>query len=176
MWLPCSSNAPEWLTAVYCHIVGAELGSHFVAAGNAWLRMESASRLEEGPALPKKGRPTALVTWLKAISQEPPYVVNVRTFAKTFCSWWDSMQPSWRTKSPDGSWVLGEYGGRGQDWGVLFTWGSGGVVGIICGLYMWGMRVKDDAQAQLDWLAVVADVGWILDGMVTYYDKFKHRW
>ncbi|KAJ7064058.1 hypothetical protein C8F01DRAFT_949890, partial [Mycena amicta] len=128
---------PQWFQDTYRQLQITDLGAHFVVAVNAWMRMEIASKFEEGDSLPKKGRPSALASWLRNVSAEPPSVAP-KTFGKTFTTWRNGMQPSWQMKNPDASWrVDGEYGEQGREWHLLFAWGSGGVVAVLCGLYLW---------------------------------------
>ncbi|KAF7335586.1 hypothetical protein MVEN_02212900 [Mycena venus] len=123
----CPSTAPQWFAKAHQHVTQVDLGAHYNAVLAAWIRMEKASRFEQGQdKLPAKGRPSSISTWMRA-KVSPPKIGDVTAFAAAWQQWWDSLQPGWRTKRSDGSWKVEDgYGGKGEEWGGLvhlgFIW------------------------------------------------------
>ncbi|KAJ7751021.1 hypothetical protein B0H14DRAFT_3896881 [Mycena olivaceomarginata] len=170
----CPPNAADWFVTAHKRLTGVKLGSHYDAVVAAWVRIEKASRFEEGDdRLPATNRPGPVSTWMRS-KKATPKIPNIEAFVVAWQGWWDSLQPSWRTKQGDGKWKLGgQYGGKGADWGSLYTWGPHGVVSIVASLYMWGRMTQEDKSLYPAWEAAVCDVGWILEGMAIYYERFK---
>ncbi|KAJ7051197.1 hypothetical protein C8F01DRAFT_953691, partial [Mycena amicta] len=142
----CPAEAAQWFSEFYQRLTHTELGHQFDAIINAWIRMEEASLFKSGSdVLPTTGRPSFVAGWLRAKSVKPPKVAaeKVVGLLQALQAWWDTMQPQWRKQGSDGQWyILASYGGGGTDWGKLFTWGPGGVVGIVGGLYVAGCAIK----------------------------------
>ncbi|KAK7015929.1 hypothetical protein R3P38DRAFT_2452251, partial [Favolaschia claudopus] len=86
----------------------------------------------------------------------PPY-------AAIWQAWWDSMQPSWRTKEENGRWSVVRGYGQGA-----YHWGVNGVLSIVASLFCWGVAVKGNADLRATWELAVNDVVWMLEGMATY--------
>ncbi|KAJ7301786.1 hypothetical protein DFH08DRAFT_723825 [Mycena albidolilacea] len=170
----CPSTAPQWFAKAHQHVTQVDLGAHYNAVLAAWIRMEKASRFEQGQdKLPAKGRPPSISVWMRA-KVSPPKIGDVSAFATAWQQWWDSLQPGWRTKRSDGSWKVEDgYGGKGEEWGDLYTWGPYGVASVVAGLYMWGFAVRDDITLRAAWEAASSDVGWVLEGMAAYYERFN---
>ncbi|KAJ7877125.1 hypothetical protein B0H14DRAFT_2342452, partial [Mycena olivaceomarginata] len=128
-----------WFVTAHKRLTGVKLGLHYNAVVAAWVRIEKASRFEEGDdRLPATNRPGPVSTWMRS-KKATPKILNIEAFVVAWQGWWDSLQPSWRTKQGDAKWKLGgQYGGKGADWGSLYTWGPHGVVSIVASLYMWG--------------------------------------
>jgi hypothetical protein len=82
----------------------------------------------------------------------------------------------WRKRGNDGKWRAGEYSGGGREWGVLYQWGVNGTLNIVVSLYFWDVAIVGNPDADLKiWEAGVADVTWMLEGMVVYYKLFKKK-
>ncbi|KAJ7868789.1 hypothetical protein B0H14DRAFT_2572214 [Mycena olivaceomarginata] len=79
-----------------------------------------------------------------------------------------------RVETERGGWKDTER--EGGEWGLLYHWGVNGVLSVIASLYFWGCTVRSgDPVLEASWEATVGDVGWMLEGMATYYEKFNER-
>ncbi|KAJ7060343.1 hypothetical protein C8F01DRAFT_1142343 [Mycena amicta] len=177
---PCPADAEQWFSVYYNRLTKTELGIHFDAVLNGWLRMEEASLFRVGDWLPMNLCPAQVTTWLRAKSDKDTKVAanKLGGFIEAMNVWWDSMQPAWRRRSSNGSWQFGgAYGGGGKEWGELYTWGPGGVVGIVAGLYISGRAIPTGTQNEHRdaWEMLVMDVGWMLEGMALYYERWGKK-
>ncbi|KAJ7436520.1 hypothetical protein B0H11DRAFT_1754793 [Mycena galericulata] len=177
---PCPAKAAPWFADAYTAMTRQNLGPHFDAVVAAWLRMEVASKYEQGPTnLPSKGRPKQVGSWISAArgtrGSADPKVTDPEAYAVEWQAWWDALQPAWRKKDDDGKWsVTGGYGG-GKEWGALYQWGVNGTLSIVASLYFWGCAVGENADRKMAWEGAVLDVSWMLEGMAIYYEKFNRR-
>ncbi|KAK7020342.1 hypothetical protein R3P38DRAFT_2535224 [Favolaschia claudopus] len=177
-FLPCPPLAPKWFCDAFALMTAEGLGCHYSALIAAWTRMEEASRFEQGPTrLPHRLRPQQVSTWItRGRRERPPNVDKPAEYAVIWQAWWDSMQPSWRTKEENGGWsVVKGYGQGGREWGPLYHWGVNGVLSIVASLFCWGVAVKGNADLRATWELAVNDVVWMLEGMATYYEMFKGK-
>ncbi|KAJ7666212.1 hypothetical protein DFH06DRAFT_985083 [Mycena polygramma] len=178
----CPAGAAQWFTQAHSQVTKEDLGCHFHAVLEAWTRMEAAAKYESSTVkLPKTHRPAQVDTWISRARGKRPAdttVHNPAAYAVGWQKWWDSLQPKWRTKDADGSWSTSDpYGGpNSQEWGNLYTWGANGTLSVVVSLYFWGVAVsQSEGEAQSLWEKAVLDVGWMLEGMAIYYEKFNHR-
>ncbi|KAJ7661908.1 hypothetical protein DFH06DRAFT_987564 [Mycena polygramma] len=179
----CPAGAEDWFVHAHAQVTKQHLGCHFDAVLDAWMRMEAASKYQASSnKLPKTHRPTQVDTWISRGRGKRTGDYRVRdptAYAVGWQQWWDSLQPKWRTRASDGVWSTDDrYGGAsGQEWGVLYTWGANGTLSVVASLYFWGLAVyeREDEDAQTLWEKAVLDVGWMLEGMAIYYEKFKGK-
>ncbi|KAJ7629774.1 hypothetical protein DFH06DRAFT_941308, partial [Mycena polygramma] len=162
---------PEWFVKGREAVTGVDLGCHFHALVAAWTRIEYASRFEHGPTnLSSKQRPAEVGVWitknLRGKRGIEPKVTAPAEYAKGWQLWWDSLQPGWRQRGPDGKWTIDEYGGGGREWGPLYQWGVNGTLSILASLYFWGRAIVEGEEAdRRAWEAAVLDVTWMMEGM-----------
>jgi hypothetical protein len=157
------------------------LGCHFNAVLAAWIRVEAASKYESGPTtLSKTGRPEIITRWISRLRGKRACDTTIEdpaAYAVTWQGWWDTLQPKWRKKDADGAWsVTGGYGVNGNEWGPLYQWGVNGMLSLVASLFFWGCAVRqsDDEMYSL-WEKAVLDVGWMLEGLAIYYEKFNRK-
>ncbi|KAJ7735250.1 hypothetical protein DFH07DRAFT_753953 [Mycena maculata] len=157
------------------------LGPHFHAVIEAWIRLEAASRYEQGPTnLPKKGRPDQVTAWISVgrgrRGVERAKVLDCEEYARAWHMWWDFLQPEWTKRGADGKWsVVDGYAGDGREWGKLYQWGVNGALSLIAALYFWGCAAREDVELEAVWEEAVGDVSWMLEGMAVYYEKFNRK-
>ncbi|KAJ7169364.1 hypothetical protein C8R43DRAFT_945303 [Mycena crocata] len=177
----CPAKAALWFIDARAEMTKVDLGCHFQALLTAWTRVEDASRFEHGPQnLATIGRPTELKTWIarkRGKTGPDPIVTDPSAYALKWQGWWDSLQPAWREKSQDGTWVAeGPYGPDGKEWGELYRWGVNGTLTIVASLYFWGLAVISDAGVfKSAWVVAVNDVCWMMEGLATFYEMFNKR-
>jgi hypothetical protein len=177
--MECPAKAPDWFREVRAELMRVDLGPHFHALLNAWTRIEAASRFEHADTnLPHKGRPGQVTRWIA--SQRGKRVADIAVpdpvlYAKEWKTWWDFLQPKWRVRGSDERWTVG--GPYGSDWEELFQWGVNGVVSLLAALYFWGSAISEspDETHTLSWLSEVEDVGWMLEGLASYYENGNWR-
>ncbi|KAJ7117329.1 hypothetical protein C8R43DRAFT_902055 [Mycena crocata] len=180
---PCPPTAPPWFVDARTEITQMDLGPHFQGLVSAWTRVEYASRFEHSSQnLSSKARPTQVGTWIgpnqrgKRGDPTKLLVLDPVAYALQWKAWWDSLQPEWRVRGEDGRWVAeGPYGPDGREWGPLYRWGVNGTLSLLAALYFWGCAVIGDETLRLHWEEQVNDVGWMMEGMATYYEMFKRR-
>ncbi|KAJ7176155.1 hypothetical protein C8R43DRAFT_872655 [Mycena crocata] len=175
---PCPAKAATWFVEAHRSMTGLDLGCHFHALLAAWIRIEDASRFEEGPhKLSSRARPKEVGTWINGRRVKIPVVKKVGTYAVAWRSWWDTLQPGWRKLGPDGRWLVTDtYGADGKEWGPLFRWGINGTLSIVASLYIWGCALSDTSTDSCTlWEMEVHDAVWMLEGLATYYEMWKRR-
>ncbi|KAJ7791600.1 hypothetical protein B0H14DRAFT_2244995, partial [Mycena olivaceomarginata] len=158
---------PEWFVHAWGQMTETNLGPHFHAALAAWGRIETACKYQN-PAhkLSAAKRPRAITTWINGArgrKQAAPTVEKPERFEVEWWAWWDSLQPEWRVKGDDGTWVSGEFGGEGEWDNALLHWGPNGTLSIVAGLFFWGCAVVDQPELRARWEFAVNDVAWILE-------------
>ncbi|KAJ7484892.1 hypothetical protein B0H11DRAFT_1648010, partial [Mycena galericulata] len=164
----CPPKAAEWFVHALGQMTQKDLGGHFNAVLAAWIRLEKACRWETpNHYLSAKGRPEQVTKWIAAArgrKAPAPAVTNVAAYAKGWWIWWDSLQPEWRTRDPDGMWKIHElYDGDWDD--KLLHWGPNGTLSVVASLYFWGCAVIEAPESQDEWELAVNDVAWILEGL-----------
>ncbi|KAK6966800.1 hypothetical protein R3P38DRAFT_2815716 [Favolaschia claudopus] len=175
---PYPPHAAPWFRDAYAAMTRIDLGPHFHALVAAWTRMEAASRFEHSESnLSPKLRPKQVGAWIAANRRgTDPLVENPTEYAAQWQQWWDSLQPSWRSRDAEGRWsISATYGGAGREWGPLYRWGVNGVLSILASLYFWGCAVQSNQDLLPLWEAAVVDVVWMLEGMALYYEMFKGK-
>jgi hypothetical protein len=72
--------------------------------------------------------------------------------------------------------VTGGYGVNGNEWGPLYQWGVNGMLSLVASLFFWGCAVRQsDGEIYSLWEKAVLDVGWMLEGLAIYYEKFNRK-
>ncbi|KAJ7907524.1 hypothetical protein B0H13DRAFT_1618324 [Mycena leptocephala] len=180
--VPCPTDAPPWFAHAYEQMTQTDLGCHYHALVAAWIRIEHASRFENGPTnLSPKGRPQQVGNWVSFLRGKRKgadvAVTDPAAYAVGWQVWWDSLQPEWRKKGKEGEWIMeGEYGGGGREWGPLYRWGINGMLNVVVSLYFWGCGVMGGTDAALlSWEKAIHDCTWMMEGMAAYYELFKHK-
>jgi hypothetical protein len=174
----CPPRTAEWFSHALGEVTKVNLGAHFNALLEAWTRMEAACGFENAkPALPKKHRPEQVDRWIRDArgrrNRPNPPIKKLQPYELEWWAWWDGLQPEWRKKDADGSWVVG--GAYGKDWDTLTYWGENGLLSVVASLYFWGCAVQDEGNGEERWERAVNDVAWILEGLALFYESFKKR-
>lgn len=175
----CLPNAATWFVDAHAQMTKVDLGCHFHALTAAWVRVEAASRYEQGPTkLCTINRPVQVKNWIAKERGKRPCDTSIpdpAAYAAGWQLWWDSLQPAWRTKDAEGAWsVSGGYGDGRKEWGPLFQWGQNGVLNIVASLFFWGVAVRESTpELQSVWEECVLDVVWMLEGLATYYEMWN---
>jgi hypothetical protein len=174
----CPDTAPAWFRSLYERLGDANLGHQYVALVNAWVRIEQASLFEDGLEdggynVQTELMPAMVGKWIRGKVKGRLVGSKLEEFAAEWRAWWDSLQPSWRRRGLDGAWSIDvSYGGAGTQWGSLYAWGENGVVALVAGVYIWGRNAPAESVSWQEWEAAVADLGWMLEGMAAFYERF----
>ncbi|KAJ7080722.1 hypothetical protein C8R43DRAFT_1143069 [Mycena crocata] len=169
------ANAPPWLVDAIAHLSRQNLGCHFDSVLVVLVRLEEAAGLEvedsQRGRLPaeKKTRPAEIHDWIRGGrgSKAKGYPkASILKYPQKYMAWWDSLQPQWRKRDPDGKLITG--GEYGADWGVLDCSGVNGCLSAVAGLYFWGILQMDEEQQKV-WDDMVQDVAWVLEGLRQLY-------
>ncbi|KAK7043456.1 hypothetical protein R3P38DRAFT_2510527 [Favolaschia claudopus] len=173
----CPPQAAKWFAEAHASMTKVDLGCHYHALIAAWTRLEVASRFENSPTnLTAKLRPKPVTLWISRNRRTEPIVEDPAEYARQWQSWWDSLQPSWRTKGADDRWIAGNtYGGGGREWGALYHWGVNGMLSVVASLYFWGRAIDSKQEFIITWETAVQDVVWMFEGMAMYYEMFKGK-
>ncbi|KAJ7673342.1 hypothetical protein DFH06DRAFT_979254, partial [Mycena polygramma] len=174
----CPAKAPEWFLHARTQLTQVNLGAHFNAVLDAWTRIELACSFAnpKHDALPKTGRPKQVDKWITAARgrrRADTLVKNPGQYEQQFWGWWDSLQPKWRSKEVDGSWVVG--GAYGKDWDSLSYWGENGLLSVAAALYFWGCAVQYEDGLLERWERAVGDTCWVFEGLALFHEGFKKR-
>ncbi|KAJ7712967.1 hypothetical protein DFH07DRAFT_691429, partial [Mycena maculata] len=92
-----------------------------------------------------------------------PVVQDPKKYVRDWWGWWGGLQPEWRTKDSEGTWVIrGDYG---KEWDVLSFWGINGTLSVVASVYFWGCSVQGDSAELEEWECAANDVAWIFEGL-----------
>ncbi|KAJ6459356.1 hypothetical protein C8R47DRAFT_994709, partial [Mycena vitilis] len=176
---PCPAPSVDWFSHVWNQLTKVDLGAHFDALLDAWARIEAACRFEnpKGVSLPSPSRPEHVHRWIRAARGRRKanlVIEKVAAYRSEWWEWWGSLQPQWRSKETDGSWVIG--GEYGKDWDSLSYWGENGVLSVVAALYFWGCCVQDNDHDLEQWECAVNDASWVFEGLASFHESFKGRW
>ncbi|KAJ7670630.1 hypothetical protein DFH06DRAFT_1124945 [Mycena polygramma] len=171
--LKFDEDSPGWLRETLSYLTTRDLGCHYTALLQALVRLEeSADSDGEKPLGRSKTRPTEIKEWIRGgrgvKMKNLPTVTNIEAYAVKWKNWWGEMQPKWRKRRDDGSWVVG--GEYGTDWGRLDCSGLNGTVSFVAGLYFWGTAESHTDDSRREWEKCVMDVSWMLEGLDTLYE------
>ncbi|KAJ7780823.1 hypothetical protein DFH07DRAFT_950048 [Mycena maculata] len=163
-------DCPAWLRDAITWMED-DLGCHFDSLKAALVRLESKYgwESENRRKLPIKGRPAQIHSWIKggrgSKTKVPPCINDVDEYSKEWATWWDSMQPEWRTRGADGYWEVGGERGGTEEWGALEAPGPNGCLSVVGSLYFWGRVSSQSAAVREAWERGVQDVVWMLEGI-----------
>jgi hypothetical protein len=175
----CPARAAEWFVHALGQVTRVNLGPHFNALLDAWVRIEAACRFDNPPkpVLPKHGRPEQVDRWIKDArghrNRPDPVVKKVQQYEKEWWGWWGTLQPAWRKKDADGNW--GVDGPYGKEWDSIGYWCENGLLSVVASLYFWGCAVQEGGEGLERWECAVNDVSWVFEGLALFYEKFKSR-
>ncbi|KAJ7755925.1 hypothetical protein B0H16DRAFT_1458450 [Mycena metata] len=107
-------------------------------------------------------------------------LADLATYAVGWQLWRDLLQPEWRTKDKGRRWhMVHDFGVRSRRQrhvGPVVQVGVNGTLTIVASLYFCGLGVQAaDTNAQGVWEKAVVDVGWILEGLALFYEKFNRK-
>ncbi|CAK5277261.1 unnamed protein product [Mycena citricolor] len=176
----CPVKAAVWFQDAHKRFITVDLGVNFDSVIAAWTRVEEASRYAASDAgLATEHRPAAVTTWIRGKRNKIPRLPNIDAYAMQWDRWWSSLQPEWRVKDTvaGAGWSRVTYGGDGREWGPLYIWGPNGTQSLLGALYMWGIQLRETGTAsqRASWEEAVQDVGWMLEGLATYYELWKKK-
>ncbi|KAJ7160678.1 hypothetical protein C8R43DRAFT_881334 [Mycena crocata] len=175
-----SEEAPAWLRDNVRVLTDMDLGCHYRALVETWIRLEERFGFDENPrsGLSKAARPTAVTEWIgsgRGLRKKGPYdagVTNLDAYAKEWQGWWDSLQPKWRTRLEDGTWERPEEYSKKWDWDELWFPGQNGCASIVASLYFWGSAKQAlggaggwNEKNQSLWEQALHDVVWMIEGL-----------
>ncbi|KAJ7116096.1 hypothetical protein C8R44DRAFT_550979, partial [Mycena epipterygia] len=99
-----------WLRDSITDLTKVDLGCHYASVLAALVQLEKAAGFEVEEAdrqhLSTAKHPKQIAEWIRGgrgtKTKQTPKVKKAATFAREWAMWWDAVQPSWRTRGPDG--------------------------------------------------------------------------
>ncbi|KAJ7798995.1 hypothetical protein B0H13DRAFT_2503957 [Mycena leptocephala] len=164
---PCPPDALPWFIHAHGQVTQRELGCHYHALLGAWIRVEHASRFENGPTnLSTKGRPVQVGNWGAALRGKRKCDVAVSSPVDYAVGWQHGGTHCSRVakEGEDDKWTTEGYGG-GVGNGARCTSGRQRHVEFAGG-------TDSDLRT---WEEAVGDVTWMMEGMALYYEMFKRK-
>ncbi|KAJ7130585.1 hypothetical protein C8R44DRAFT_613992 [Mycena epipterygia] len=151
-----------------------DLGPNYASLMDALIRIEEAQGFpSETRGALTTGRPGVVNDWIQSgrgcRSKTLPKITKIRAYPQVWHSWWDSLQPEWRTQDGEGRWKIG--GEYSNDWDVLDCPGPNGLLSVVASIYFWGCESRSHcgeewfADDQRLWDEAVHDVVWMMDGL-----------
>ncbi|KAJ3765038.1 hypothetical protein FB446DRAFT_655801 [Lentinula raphanica] len=131
-----------------------------------WFLLESSFGFSKrGKGLPTASRPAAVGNWIKSYRNErtdniPKGVGGWKGFGTELLQWWRTMNPAWRTPSPDGTFYHSTEE-RG-DWGALDVQGANGFLSVLGCLIWWHQRAAEASMIDDRWFIMNQDLDWVL--------------
>ncbi|KAJ7448467.1 hypothetical protein B0H11DRAFT_1744237 [Mycena galericulata] len=174
------ADSPQWLQDIVRVLSAAHLGPHFDSLLQMLIRLETKFSTSDNPraGISSTKRPVEVQAWIRAargVKAKGVYdagIKDLEDYAKRWSAWWDSLQPEWRTRGPDGQWATGvEYG---EDWSKLWFPGQNGMSSVVASLYFWGSSSKAmgidgvsvwNGEEMEKWERAVQDVVWMVEGL-----------
>ncbi|KAJ7490201.1 hypothetical protein B0H11DRAFT_1719305 [Mycena galericulata] len=178
--LDLPAESPQWLRDIVRVLSAADLGPHYKSLLQMLIRLENKfGPSEKGRAgISTTHRPAEVQAWIRAgrgLRSKAVFdagIEDLEDYAKRWSSWWDSLQPEWRTRDADGQWTIGvEYG---NDWDTLWVPGQNGLSSVVASLYFWGSSSRAMGTNGLSvwnrdelerWERAVQDVVWMVEGL-----------
>ncbi|KAJ7669152.1 hypothetical protein B0H17DRAFT_949290 [Mycena rosella] len=168
-------DAPPWLRDSIANLTKMDLGCHYVSVLAALVRLEKAARFEvkEGDCnrLPTTKQPKQISEWVRVghstKMKKMAVIKSVSKYGEEWDMWWNSIQPSWRTRDQEGN---GEYG---TNWEQLDCSSVNGCLSAVGGLYFWGVAARASAASAADvqqWDNAVQNVVWVFESLRLLYN------
>ncbi|KAJ7463596.1 hypothetical protein FB451DRAFT_1042746 [Mycena latifolia] len=133
------------------------MGGDWAELTGLWWKLEQSTGFVTKPkAHPTTHCPKQIGIWVKNARVGVPEL-SVDTFSAQWWDWWRVLNPEWRKR--DGALVKE---GEGS-WDVLRCPGQNGFLNILICLKWWHAALDEETE---DWKAAIADVKWVLKGMV----------
>ncbi|KAJ7896578.1 hypothetical protein B0H13DRAFT_1623924 [Mycena leptocephala] len=159
-------EAPSWLVDSVAELTKVDLGNSFKSVLEALIRLEKVHGFaEQKSGITATGHPQAISDWIRGgrgrKSKTPVVIKKIMAYGDSFYTWWNTMQPSWRTCDSQGRWQVG--GSYSDEWGILDCPGANGMLSVAAGLYFWGVEAR--RMYQKLWDEAVEDVVWMLEGL-----------
>ncbi|KAJ3752824.1 hypothetical protein EV360DRAFT_54538 [Lentinula raphanica] len=131
-----------------------------------WFLLESSfgfSKRRKG--LPTVSCPAAVGNWIKSFHNErtdniPKGIGGWKGFGSELLKWWRTMNPAWRTPSPDGTFY--HYTEKRGDWGALDVQGANGFFSVLGCLIWWHQRAAEASIIDDCWFIMNQDLDWVL--------------
>ncbi|KAJ7840017.1 hypothetical protein B0H13DRAFT_1649828, partial [Mycena leptocephala] len=108
---------------------------------------------------PTTKRPKAVGAWVKNARKGTPEIVGAETIEREWWAWWGAINPGLRERDQDGKPIQQ---GEGS-WSMLSCPGQNGFLNVIVCLKWWYGEMETVSDG---WKLVVADVKWVLKGML----------
>ncbi|KAL1685296.1 hypothetical protein GGG16DRAFT_66587 [Schizophyllum commune] len=169
--LTCPEGAPEWISTNLALLNRPELGAKYIAAVDAWLKLEGKYNYDANKGMNAKGttaRPALLDRWIRG-GRAPrvkysPVVADARAFEREFWVWWAGLQPSWRKLNADGRPSEDREVDADADWGFLGVHGQNGLLNVVATLCWWGTALE--GRPCRSWDRCLDDVTWVCEEQV----------
>jgi hypothetical protein len=179
-------NTPQWLCDAVGNLALEDLGNNYKSLLEALIRVEAAHGFPDDTmgGVSAKLRPGVVAMWIRGArgqkTKKPPVIKprDMLAYSDSWQAWWDTLQPSWRTKDAGGKWrITQEYG---DDWTPLEFLGANGVLSVVASLYFWAtnMRMLSSVHGEAwfveeenKWDKAVQDVVWMLEGLYAYLEE-----
>ncbi|CAK5277067.1 unnamed protein product [Mycena citricolor] len=174
----CPDKAAVWFQNAHKKFMAVDLGPDFDAVVTAWMRVEDASRYAAGDeGISSNHRPAAVTTWIRRKRTKIPSIPDTDAYPMQWEKWWTTLQPEWRVADTVGGagWSRVEYGAGGREWGPLYRWGPNGAQNLVAAFYFWGLRLRESSTSNqiAVWNEAVQDLGWMLEGLASFYELWK---
>lgn len=180
--LDCDGNGLEFMLLPFNEFLQAEGGEELKGAMEALIAIEKSllggymgdTRGRKKAVIPVAMRPPIVTGWIqngrcrvgKTGTPMARMVIkpgDIPKFLKAWSGWWAALQPEWRVRRENGGWERDTYG---EDWHTMIIPGQNGLLSVIAALSWWGSAVKLEGKGETEWLDAVADVEWMLVGLV----------
>ncbi|KAJ7200865.1 hypothetical protein GGX14DRAFT_371876 [Mycena pura] len=164
-------DAAQWADAAKAQLLegGPALGEAWSGLVGAWYACEEGAGFEKlVTALPTKGRPTQVATWVKhaRAARYAPGISDVAAFGTQVEAWWRAMNPPWRKIGSDGE-VIDDGAAmtrkESADWGKMSHTGPNALLNVLKCLQWWAGAAQNAPSER--WVALVDDVRWVLGAM-----------
>ncbi|KAH7904782.1 hypothetical protein BJ138DRAFT_1018631, partial [Hygrophoropsis aurantiaca] len=136
----------------------------YTALLSTYVQLESEAFGTSGSTLSSKSRPKEVLWWIARKRIPQPAPLDVDTFAQAWWTWWQLLQPEWRTVSiPSKRKPVPPQDHRDQgDWSVLDQPGQNGLLSVIACIKWWGAAKGGQGHTDKRWHAAVEDFEWVM--------------
>ncbi|KAJ7792269.1 hypothetical protein B0H13DRAFT_1675772, partial [Mycena leptocephala] len=110
---------PQWLRDAVGNLVLEDLGNNYKSLLEALIRVEATHGFPDDAvgSVSAKLRPGVVAMWIRGTCRQKtkklPVIkpCDMLAYSDSWQAWWDTLQPSWRTKDTGGKWrITQEYG------------------------------------------------------------------